>query len=100
MSFVQSRRRKGYSKIMARINQNDTKTVAMLLSDELSSILEDAADADIINVCRSELFEMIREDLDGVKWDELDLDAVVAHPIVHKMMVEHLRGIITDYTGK
>lgn len=100
MSFVQSHQRKGYSKIMARINQNDTKTVAMLLSDELGSILEDAADADIIGVCRSELFEVLREDLDGVKWEELDLDAVVAHPIVHKMMVEHLRGIIADYTGK
>lgn len=100
MSFVQSRQQKGYSKIMARINKNDTKTVAMLFVDELNSILEDAGDADIINVCRSELFSILKSDLDQVNWDELDLDAVIAHPTVKQMMLEHLRGLVTDYTGK
>jgi len=85
---------------MARINKNDTKSVAMLLVDELNSILEDAGEADIINVCRSELFSILKSDLDQVNWNELDLDAVIAHPTVKQIMLKHLRGLVTDYTRK
>lgn len=78
----------------------DTESVAHLLADELSAILEEAQDADIQDQVRSELFTELHDDLVQIDWGAIDVDAVLRHPTFLSLMKGHIQSLIDDYTEK
>jgi len=76
----------------------ETQAAAEILAKELGMLLSAVKETSFEEQIRDELLEQDGSKIDSIYWEALDIEAVITHPALQRVLSVHLKQMIDHFT--